>query len=87
MHFTDTISSRDAKNQFGHLLTTVQRAPVEIQKHGNAVAVLVSAEEYSRLEEMEDAFWLNYAMLAKEGGFVGEKKSEALMAEILGESR
>lgn len=82
----DIISSKDAKNQFGQLLTAVQHAPIEIQKHGNPVAVMLSAAEYKRLEAMEDAFWLQQAAIAKAEGFVGRDASEQLMAEILSES-
>ncbi len=38
----ETISAQVAKNQFGDLLMKVQRAPVEISKHGKRVAVVIS---------------------------------------------
>lgn len=82
----DIISAKDAKNRFGHLLNSVQLTPVEIQKHGTPVAVILSAEEYYRLEQMEDSYWLNRATKAREGGFVSEESSEAMLAEILSEN-
>lgn len=48
-----TIAALDAKNRFGELLDTAQREPVTIQKHGRAVAVVVSAEDYRELEALK----------------------------------
>ncbi|MGX7925490.1 type II toxin-antitoxin system prevent-host-death family antitoxin [Tsuneonella sp. HG094] len=44
-----TISARDAKNGFGLLIDTALVEPVTIEKHGRAVVVVVSVEEYDRL--------------------------------------
>ena len=48
-----TIAAREAKLRFGELLDTAQREPVTIEKHGRAVAVVVSAEEYKELEALK----------------------------------
>ena len=47
------MAAGDAKNRFGALLDTAQREPVTIEKHGRAVAVMVSAEDYDALEAMK----------------------------------
>jgi prevent-host-death family protein len=47
------MGAADAKNRFGELLDTAQREPVTIEKHGRAVAVVVSAEDYRELEELQ----------------------------------
>jgi prevent-host-death family protein len=39
-----------AKNGFGLLIDTARAEPVTIQKHGRAVAVVLSVEEYERLK-------------------------------------
>lgn len=44
-----TMSAREAKNSFGVLLDAAQAAPVQVQKHGRPVAVVMSIEEYRRL--------------------------------------
>lgn len=41
----------EAKTHFGRLLDTAQREPVTIEKHGRAVAVVISTEEYLAYEE------------------------------------
>lgn len=43
------ISAKDAKNGFGLLLDTARAEPVVIEKHGRAVVVVLSIEEYDRL--------------------------------------
>ena len=48
----EIISALDAKNQFGHLLNIVQANPVQINKHGRAVAYVISALEYKKLQAL-----------------------------------
>lgn len=48
-----TMAAREAKNRFGELLDTAQREPVTIEKHGRAVAVLLSAQDYEDLEAVK----------------------------------
>ena len=49
----ETIPAQVAKNQFGDLLMKVQRAPVEISKHGKRVAVVISPDEYDQLMQLK----------------------------------
>jgi prevent-host-death family protein len=44
-----SMSARDAKNAFGLMIDTARAEPVLIEKHGRAVVVVVSVEEYKRL--------------------------------------
>jgi prevent-host-death family protein len=44
-----TISAKDAKNAFGMLLDKARAEPVVVEKHGRAVVVVLSVEEYARL--------------------------------------
>lgn len=44
-----SISARDAKNRFGHLIDTARAEPVAIKKHGRPVAVILSVEAYDHL--------------------------------------
>ncbi len=45
------ISATDAKNRFGQVLEAARSEPVHIQKNGRDVAVMLSPEEYRRLQE------------------------------------
>lgn len=47
------MAALEAKNRFGELLDTAQREPVTIEKHGRAVAVMISAEEYKAMQALK----------------------------------
>lgn len=78
-----TFAASEAKNEFGRLLDTAQREPVTIEKKGRPVAVLLSLEEYQRLEALDDAWWVARAEEAGEEGFIGPEEGEKLMRELL----
>lgn len=44
-----SMSARDAKNGFGRLIDLARLEPVTIEKHGRAVAVVMSVERYDEL--------------------------------------
>lgn len=48
-----TLSANDAKTQFGDMLMKVQRAPIQINKNGKPVAVVISVEEYENMEALK----------------------------------
>ncbi|SEK56082.1 prevent-host-death family protein [Colwellia chukchiensis] len=48
-----TLDANEAKTNFGQILLKVQSEPIEIKKNGNPVAVILSSEEYSRIEELK----------------------------------
>ncbi len=47
------VSADNAKARFGQLLETARREPVVIERHGRAVAVVVSKEEYDALNDIK----------------------------------
>lgn len=44
-----SMSAKDAKNGFGRLLDYARAEPVQVEKHGRAVVVVLSVEEFARL--------------------------------------
>lgn len=48
-----TISSTEAKSNFGALLDTAQREPVIVQKKGRSVAVMVSMADFEAHEALK----------------------------------
>lgn len=44
-----TMSARDAKNGFGLLIDVARVEPVTIEKHGRPVVVVISVEEFQRM--------------------------------------
>ena len=79
----DTMSASDAKNNFGELLEFARKNPVRIERNGRPVAVMVSAEEFERMEAVEDAWWANQADLAMKEGTIGVEESEKKLAQWL----
>lgn len=77
------LAAKDAKNGFGRLLDMAQREPVTIEKKGRPVAVMLSTEEYERLESLEEQHWANRAAQAEKEGFIGQDESESLLGDIL----
>lgn len=49
----DALSANEAKTHFGDMLLKAQRAPIQINKNGKPVAVVISAEEYQNIEAMK----------------------------------
>ena len=48
-----TLTAKDAKYGFGHLIDLARSAPVAVSKHGRPVVVVVAVEEFDRLREMD----------------------------------
>ncbi len=46
-----SMSAKDAKNSFGLLLDYARAAPVQVEKHGRPVVVVISVEEFQRLND------------------------------------
>jgi prevent-host-death family protein len=48
-------SVQDAKNQFSAVVEAARRAPQTVTKHGKPAVVVVDAEDYERLRQLERA--------------------------------
>jgi prevent-host-death family protein len=49
----DVLSANEAKTHFGDMLLKAQRTPIQINKNGKPVAVVISAEEYESIEALK----------------------------------
>lgn len=78
------IAAKEAKNNFGEMLDTVQREPLTIEKHGRAVAVVMSAQEYQQmqLERLRAKLAVGEGQLDRREGEDGE----IFFAELLKET-
>jgi len=47
-----TMSAKDAKNTFGRLLDYALAKPVQVEKHGRPVVIVLSVEEFQRLNRL-----------------------------------
>ncbi len=76
-------SATEAKDEFGRLIDTVQSGPVQIEKKGRAVAVVISIEEYARFQELENSWWADQAKQASTEGYLSSTESEDLLNGLL----
>lgn len=49
----EALSANEAKTHFGDLLLKVQREPVQINRNGKAVAIVISIEDYLNFEALK----------------------------------
>jgi prevent-host-death family protein len=49
----EALTANEAKSQFGDLLLKAQRAPVQINKNGKPIAVVMSMDDYEGIEAMK----------------------------------
>ena len=79
-----TISATNARSGFERLLDAARQQPVTIERNGRPMAVMLSVEEYERLEALEDAAWAARAAAAEDAGsWLGSEASEKLLSAIL----
>jgi prevent-host-death family protein len=62
----DSLSANEAKTQFGDMLLKVQRSPVQINKNGKPVAVVISIDDYESMEALKLKLLQSRATQAKE---------------------
>lgn len=61
----DALTANEAKTQFGDMLLKAQRSPVQINKNGKPIAVVVSMEEYEGIEALKLRLLQSRALQAK----------------------
>jgi antitoxin Phd len=74
-----TVSATEIKNRLGQFLRAAASEPVVIEKTGKPVAVLLSYQEYQRLERYEDAYWAAQAAAAAQEPPVGAEEAAKLI--------
>ena len=62
----NTLSANEAKTHFGSMLLKAQSEPIQINKNGKPVAVVLSAEEYKTFEALKLSQLQERAAKAKE---------------------
>lgn len=60
------LSANEAKTQFGNLLLNAQREPVQINKNGKPVAVMMSIDDYQGIESLKLKLLQDRAKKAKQ---------------------
>ena len=49
----ELLTANQAKTQFGEMLMKAQQAPVQINKNGKPVAVVISIDEFESMEKLK----------------------------------
>lgn len=62
------ISATDARTNFGKYMSVAMVEPVTINRSGHETIVMLSKNEYDRLEACEDYYWGMRAQEAEENG-------------------
>lgn len=75
-------TATEVKHRLGSFLDAAQREPVTIEKSGRKVAVLLSAEEYDRLQTIEDSWWGERARIAEASGSASVEQVKALIGRL-----
>ena len=78
-----TVSATDIKNHFGEYLEIARDHPVQVNKTGRPVAVLMSWQDYERLAQMEDDYWAMKAKKAEASGYLSPAETMAFLQEGL----
>jgi len=60
------LSVNEAKTQFGNLLLSAQREPIQINRNGSPVAVVLSIDDYQNMEALKLKLLQDRAIEAKE---------------------
>ena len=83
----DTFTAKEAKNKFGQLLDSAQRAPVTITKNGRAVAMMLSLADEKMISAIEDLleaqYWGERIAEAEKGGYMNVEESNQVLEDAL----
>ena len=83
----NTFTAKEAKNKFGQLLDSAQRAPVTITKNGRAVAMMLSLADEKMISAIEDLleaqYWGDRIAEAEQGGYLSVEESNQVLEDAL----
>ncbi len=83
----NTFTAKEAKNKFGQLLDSAQRAPVTITKNGRAVAMMLSLADEKMISAIEDLleaqYWDDRIAEAEQGGYLSVEESNQVLEDAL----
>ncbi|WP_028987362.1 type II toxin-antitoxin system Phd/YefM family antitoxin [Thermicanus aegyptius] len=80
------LSATDLRRRFGEVIEDAKLEPVLIEKGGRPVVVVLSYEDYQRLQDLEDEWWGEQARKAAAEGFLSAEETEAWLKEKIHET-
>ena len=66
----------------GFVIDHALREPVQVTRNKRAVAVMLSLNEFARLEAIEDAYWGEAAKIAAMSGSVEKEEIQKLLERL-----
>lgn len=75
-------TATEVKNRFGEYLEKARHAPVTVEKTGRKYVVMVSYEEYERLQAIEDRQRAMAAEEAQKSGYIGTEETMKLLTRL-----
>jgi len=77
------VTATQLKNNSGECLELSLQEPIQIEKSGRTVAVLLNVNEYERLVSLENEYWLARALEAEKSGYLGVDNSTDLLKKLM----
>ncbi|MGI4788031.1 MAG: type II toxin-antitoxin system Phd/YefM family antitoxin [Janthinobacterium lividum] len=74
-------SATEVKNRFGEFMEKARHAPVTVEKTGRKYVVMISHEEFERLQALEDRQWAVMAAVAEKSGYLGSEQTLKLLTQ------
>lgn len=81
-----TLTATALRHKLGEVIEGIKTEPVLVEKSGRPVAVLLSYEDFQRLQDLEDAWWGEKARKAAATGFLSSGETESWLKEKLNEA-
>lgn len=81
-----TLTATELRHKFGEVVEGLKVEPVLVEKSGRPVAVILSYEEFERLQELDDAWWGEQAKKAAAEGLLTPEETKAWIAERMNET-
>jgi prevent-host-death family protein len=61
-----TYNTNETRNKLAEIIDISRREPVAIARHGRIISVMIAREDYERLQEMEEQWWMSYKTVPAE---------------------
>ena len=76
------VTSTELQTKTGFVIDRALREPIKVTRNKRAVAVMLSSEEFARLEAIEDAYWGEAAKMAALSGSVEKEKIQEILERL-----
>ncbi len=75
-------TATEVKNRFGEFMEKARHEPITVEKTGRKYVVMMSHEEFERLQALEDQHWAVAAAEAQKSGYIGTEESMKLLTRF-----